>query len=498
MNKILLNNGIINLLYQLLSMGIALIFIPLSIKALGIESFGVYSLSITFLILFNYFNFGIAPSTTRELATAINQNQKDRINSLIVNSSLIMLYIGIFFFLFFFFLSGKISIFFFNGNVQLQDLLELFLNKIAWLSPLVFIIIIQRAILESIQLFKITSFIKMLLNSIIFIAPTILFIKSFSLNDIFDLIFLIYLLASIYQTVYIYMFIVRKYDFIVNLNDQKYLLQVGSYIMLSGFLMAYLSYFDRYYIGYVNADASSLGYYTVCYDTVSRLNIIIWSLIAVLFPSLSIWFANKEFNYIKKYLKVGFKLSFFILLYISSILILFGEEILRLWIDKTFSENATFMFQLLSVGVVFNAISIIPSRALIAFRKEKLLVALLSIESVIFTIILVFSISCFSINGAVYSYVIKSMFQLLLLTYYVNKIYLHYKLNFKNPIFKYIIIVLILSITLMFIGSYYLSTNLKIIYYIFFTILYIMYWNSYIIKSELNLVVQKIKNKVRI
>lgn len=492
-NKIA-NNTIINLLYQIVSILIALIFIPISISALGVDLFGVYSLSITFLVLFNYLNFGIAPSTTKELSIKINKKEYSNINSIIFNSFIIMLIIGIIFLLFFTVASEYLASMFFQDKPTLQNQLKEFLFSIGLLSPLVFLILTQRAILESIQLFKITSFIKMLLNSIIFISPVIIYFNYFNIHDIFNVIILTYIVSIIYQFIFIFKMFLLKYPLKFYIADQKKLLRVGIFIMVSGLLMAVLSYFDRYYIAYF-LSASDVSYYTISFDTISRLNIIIWSIISVLFPALSAWYANNEMDKIRKYLSIGLKLSFFIFIFISSFFILFAHEILEIWIDSDFADNSALIFQLLSIGIIFNAISVIPSRALIAFGREKALVYLLLVEFLFYIFILLILLNIYGLVGVAISYIIKSVLQFILLMNYINKRDLHFVLTFKNQtIRKFTLLGTILNIVVFTILQY-VNFEYKLIFFLIYSIFYIYVWNKYIIHKELLLLTNLIKKK---
>ena len=64
-SSLLLKNSVISLVFQVIPITIAIIFIPINILHLGLELWGLYSLAITLFFLVMYLNFGIGPSVNR-------------------------------------------------------------------------------------------------------------------------------------------------------------------------------------------------------------------------------------------------------------------------------------------------------------------------------------------------------------------------------------------------------------------------------------------------
>ena len=413
-SSLVLKNSFINLSTQIIPILIAIIFIPISIKLLGNEQFGIYSLIITLIVIFNYINFGIAPATTKEVSKYIALNENSKVNSLIINSFVIMCSIGLICLLTLFLFSNDIAILLTKNNLELSIITAKLLKILGYMSPFIMLVIFFRSILEAKQQFLITSLNRALLNSFIFISPSILYLnKNFTLVQVFWFLFLIYFISVIILLHFtIKNFNIQLKDFTI--QHSKSLVSIGIWMMISSISGIGLYYADRYFIA-ILVSAIAVAYYVASYDLVTRLNIISGSLTSALFPAFSHWYETKEYDKIVKNIIFVSKLIVILVSIIGFLIIIFAKLFLLYWINLEYSQNSSTIMQILVIDVLFNTLSVVPFRALSAIGYHKFVAKLYLIETPIYLLILYIFLKEFGLIGAVIAYNIRAFLEMFIL-----------------------------------------------------------------------------------
>ena len=90
-NKLVAKNTTYNLLGYGIPLVLAIIFIPMLIKQLGYEKFGVLNLAWVVIGYFSFLDFGIGKSLTKIIAEKIGLNQQQEIPEYFWTSLILML-----------------------------------------------------------------------------------------------------------------------------------------------------------------------------------------------------------------------------------------------------------------------------------------------------------------------------------------------------------------------------------------------------------------------
>src|SRR5712692_4303683 len=93
--RLLARNTIWNLLGQLLPMAVAVVAIPLLVRSLGLERFGVLSLAWIVIGYFSLFDLGIGRALTKLVADKLGANEEHSIPPLAWTALLLMLLLGV-------------------------------------------------------------------------------------------------------------------------------------------------------------------------------------------------------------------------------------------------------------------------------------------------------------------------------------------------------------------------------------------------------------------
>ncbi|MCQ0113109.1 hypothetical protein, partial [Zhouia amylolytica] len=191
-------NGLISVFFQGFPVLTALIFVPLNIKYIGDALWGLYSLTITILFLFMYFNIGINPSVNKKLSALFGVNsEKSNIQELLSNG-------------FYFNLVSALVIG--GGMILLSPLIvdlsvgdSEYNNEAVSLFRLsgivgIFSLLISffRNVYEAKQNFILVSSLRAILSSTILIAPSFGYLIGLNIVQSFYLVLIVYALAFIF------------------------------------------------------------------------------------------------------------------------------------------------------------------------------------------------------------------------------------------------------------------------------------------------------------
>ncbi len=128
----------------------------------------------------------------------------------------------------------------------------------------------------------------------------------------------------------------------------------------------------------------TFGYYSIASTGASLLWMIIIPFNTAIFPKLVQIYESKDKNELKKLFHNFSQFLSWILLPIGSILIFYSKEILQIWIkDPMIAQNSYLIMSLLSIGIILNGLSSLPANCAPAFGWPVLITYTNLIQSVI-------------------------------------------------------------------------------------------------------------------
>jgi O-antigen/teichoic acid export membrane protein len=158
------------------------------------------------------------------------------------------------------------------------------------------------------------------------------------------------------------------------------LLGYGGWVTVSQLVGPLYLYLDRVFIGAL-LSLAAVTYYTVPQEAISRLLIVPISLTATLFPVMSGHSAVSGMSDISNFLYArAVKYLLLVMLPLSLMLIAFAPWILAAWMGGEFAAHSTAVFQIIAGGILFNALAQIPATALQAYSRPDLAAKLHVVE----------------------------------------------------------------------------------------------------------------------
>ncbi|OIN03963.1 hypothetical protein BFS86_03460 [Shewanella algae] len=412
-------NALWNLAGSVLPLLLGLVTIPILIKGIGNELFGLLSLIWIIIGYLSIFDLGIGRALTQRVATKIGENDFETLESTIYTGLIFTATIGVVIGAIFLSLTGILSSSWLSITIENQTPAFYSLVFVALITPITTTSNGLRGVLEAYGLFKVVNLIRLFHGSLNFVLPlTVYFVAGPNLVFITLSLCLLRLVIAFvtYRCVVKNTAYKRKTDF--SKDELKVLLGFGSWMTLSNVVNPMMDALDKFIIS-AKVGASNVLFYTVPFDLLSRLFILPTAITSVVFPKFSeLWY--QDLNELKELYHSTLKLVMIGMLIICIFMGVFSKDFLSLWIDKEFSENAYLVSLVLIIGIYFNCVARVPFALVQSCGDSKTTAKLHVFECTLYLPIMYYSIVEFGLIGAACSWVARVGFDMFALIFLAN------------------------------------------------------------------------------
>ena len=479
-------NTIYNLLGNIIPAIFALVFIPLLIKGLGTERFGILSIAWMIIGYFSFFDFGIGKGLTKIIAEKIGLNQTDQISKIFWTSLFLMVSISLLASIIIsFFIPSLINIFNISKNLR-QETTSIF-YILALAIPIVTTMTGLRGLLEAHQKFAIINIMKVFLGMFTFLGPLLVLIFT---NSLFWIIVFLLFIRIIMWILYLLQCLnVQKEirnEIKIDFKSITPVLKFSIWITLGNIIAPIILYSDRFLIGAL-ISVVAITYYVTPYELVTRLLMIPVALSGVLFPIFSASFISNP-DTTKKIFFRGVKFIFLTMYPFILLIITFSYEGIELWLGKDFAVNSSLILQLLAAGILMNSLSLIPNNFFQGIGKPKIPTIINLIEFPFYILMMWFSIKINGIKGAALAFMIMAGIDATIMYIAAYKLSL-IKFGSKVNSFSFVFMMILLIIPFLISGVLF-----KIIFAVAFLLIFtIVAWKYFFTYEEKLFFVQNIK-----
>lgn len=356
---LLARNTMFNLVGQGAPMIVALVAIPLLIKGLGNDRFGVLALAWMVIGYFSLFDLGLGRALTKIVAEKLGEHDENALPALVWTSLSLMGVLGIL---------GTITVTLLSP-LLVYDVLKIpenlrneTLNAFYLLAcsiPIVIGTAALRGFLEAHQRFDLVNAVRVPLGLLTFVGPLV--VLPFSHNVVWIVsVLLIGRLVALGLHVWLCLHIVPalRSEKKVSLGLARRLLNLGSWMTISNIIGPLMVTFDRFLIGAL-VSLAAVTYYTTPYEVVTKLWVISGAFIGVLFPAFSTSLVQDKMRTIQLF-DLGVKYTYIAIFPLTLVLVLFATESMTLWLNAEFAQQSSRVMQLLAVGVCINSLAQVP------------------------------------------------------------------------------------------------------------------------------------------
>jgi len=333
--NIIVRNGIYSSLEFLSITLLSLIFISLFVNHLGIEDYGLWSVSTAIVGILGIANFGMGDTIIRYVASYNSDKDYRKIND-VISSALVISIIFSSILIFFVYLAiPKISHLLITENVT-----DAQLQRIFRLSILGFFPNSIRGLMVSIpngfQNYKFSALFNTFCTVVnYFLSILIIFLKGRVIDVITTNVILSFIFCII-SILLAYHFLLShqvRFRFSTNIDHVKQLLNFSFFVWLTGIGNVMFSLLDRIVVSMV-LGLSAAGYYSIGIGVASKLPGIGSAFSKALMPAVSAWNTNNKKSFILKKLTNATIVTSIISISISSLLILIAKPLLTVWLGQ--------------------------------------------------------------------------------------------------------------------------------------------------------------------
>jgi O-antigen/teichoic acid export membrane protein len=408
----LVRNAIWNLCGQILPLAAAIVVIPLLLRAMGAEGFGLVSIVWTLIGYFSLFDFGLGRALTKFVSMEVGQQNTQALPNLIVTAMVLLAILGITMACLIW-----LSVPWMVTNVlkpRVSDPAEVVssFHLVALAIPLVVINVGLRAVLEGLLRFDLTNLIRVPFGLFTIISPAVVSHFGFGLPAIVLAIGGGIFIALLGYTLQLRASIL-EFDIgsgRVHWSISKKLLSFGGWISVSNFVAPVIFHLDRFIISAI-LSVAVMAYYVAPYEAVTKTLILSSAIAGSLFPVFAKLPGIDERSHLATML-TGTKVVVALMMPVLLVVACFGFELLEIWVGREVAINGSRPLIFLSVGVFFNAIAYMPYTLLQASGRADLVAKIQLLQVPIYPLILWFSVSNWHLEGAAIIWVARAFFEM--------------------------------------------------------------------------------------
>lgn len=357
--SLLARNTVWNLAGQVAPIGVALFTVPLLIRQIGVDRFGILTIAWTVVGYFSLFDLGLGRAMTNLIAQRLGKSRRDELPAIVWTANGIMAVMGVIGAIALAAISPLIthSLLRIPFRLQHETLHSLFLLSIA--VPLVISAAGFRGILEAQQKFRLLNIVRIPMGVATFLGPVAMLPFTNSLTALIGAIVfarIIFLIACI--ALALREMPALRQPFVFDKALLRPLFTFGGWMTVSNIVSPLMVYVDRFLIGSI-LSLAAVAYYVTPYEVATKLLIVPGALVGVMFPAFSAVMAADRIRGAMLYRRAAKYVGLF-LFPLSLILIVFGQNLLQIWLDHDFAVHSTRVLQILSLGVLANGLAAVP------------------------------------------------------------------------------------------------------------------------------------------
>lgn len=397
--RLLARNTAWNLIGGVAPMLVAVFCIPILIRGLGKERFGVLTLAWVLIGYAGLFDLGLGRALTQLVAGKLGARQEREIPALVWTSLVLMMLLG---------LVGAAAILLIspwlagrglNVPPALQKETAQSFRLLALSLPFVITTTGLRGLMEAHQRFALTNTLRIPLGVFTFAGPLLVLPFSKSLVPVVAT-----LVAGRIASWVAHLLVCLRVlpELRESMAWQRSavgpLLRFGGWMTITNVVSPLLVTLDRFLIGAL-VSLTAVAYYATPYEVVTRFTLFPVALMGVMFPAFSASFAQDGERTALLYSR-SVKSLFLLLFPLMLCTVALAQDGLRLWLGAEFAEHSFHVLQCLAVGVFINSLAYVPSAFLQGAGRPDLTAALHLIELPLYLGLLWWMISTCGIEGA--------------------------------------------------------------------------------------------------
>jgi O-antigen/teichoic acid export membrane protein len=387
----------------------SLAFVPIYIKIMGVEVYGLLGIFISLSALLALLDMGLSATLSRELSRlSVAENSAQESRNLVRTFEVVYWGIGIMIGIFVIILAPLLTKYWINSTSISSETIEQALLIMGILLASQWPGAIYSGGLRGLQRQVVLNVIKSVSVTVqhggavlilLFISPSIL---SFFLWQSF-----VALLTTIVLAIWLWKSLPKsehqtRFDKSLFVKNWKF----ASGIIGISLMTILLSQLDKIILSKM-LTLEMFGYYMLAFNVATVLTSLVSPIHSALFPRLSQLVAEEKQTDISNLYHKGCQLVSITILPISITLVFFAEEVLSMWIgDPTVVRNTHMLLSLLIIGTMINSLMILPYTLMLSYGWTRLVLIQNGISVVFLVPLMLWLVNLYGAVGATIVWII--------------------------------------------------------------------------------------------
>ena len=407
-----------NVLWSVLGQGVPLVAaaigVPILLRSLGTDAFGVLTLSWTLIGYLTLFDLGLGRALTREVASALGRGDVSRSAEIVGTALSLLLISG---------LIGAIALgaatpWIVERLLQVPEPLvrqtRVTFLLLAVSLPAVLLTAGLAGVLAAHQHFRTLNLVRIPMSVLSFLLPMAALPFTRDLGVLVGSIVVVRLAGAV-----LHLSACKGVLPSLGLAPRwtpglaAPLLRSGGWIALINFLVPLFASFDRVLLG-AWSSIGAVAYYAPPQEVATKLWIVPGTLVGVLFPAFASS-GRADPSRLRQLFTRGLGQVYYAVFPITLVLIVLGGDLLSVWLGAEFSTRAASVMRFLAMGSFFTGLAFIPSALIQAVGRPGKVGLLLIAELPLFVFGLWWGLSVSGLTGAALAWSIRALVDLIIL-----------------------------------------------------------------------------------
>jgi O-antigen/teichoic acid export membrane protein len=387
-----------NLLGALLPVPVALTCIPLLVKALGVERFGVLGLAWMALGYFGMFDFGLAQSTTRFVSSSVAKGGSGGVRALVRASVLLHAALGLAGGLLFALLAPWLAASVFALPPELVGETRIALYWLAASVPAIVLTAAVRGALEGLQRFDIVNLIRVPASIINYAGPLIALQFGSGLPLVVAVIVAArFVVLAAYASACLAHLPPAQGGARLGRAGLLRLAAYGGWLTASNLVSPLILAADRFVIA-ATVSVAAVAFYVTPYEIITRGWILSASLMGAMFPVFSS-LATSDPGAIRGACRSAEVWLLAAAAPAVALLLGCADLLLDWWLGAAFRDNSATVARLLALGLLVNIVAQVPLTALNAAGKADVTAKIAALELPLYIAAMWYGAKRYGIDG---------------------------------------------------------------------------------------------------
>ena len=369
--RVIAKNSIFNLLGQVLPMLVGVLTIPLIVRGLGTNGYGILSIAYMVLGYFGIFDLGLSRATVKFVAENLSPDKVHKVPQLVWTSLALLVGLG--------FVGGALASAF--VPVAVTHWFKMPASFVGEARTSLFILCASmpimlgnnalRGVLEAAQRFDLVNYVKVPSSVAFYLVAALVIPFGVHVTGIITLMVLVRLISSVaYLLLCFQVFPDLRSGFSWSRDSIRPLASFGGWVTISNITNPIFSSLERFMIA-TFLSVSALAFYSAPYELVGKMLIIPMSIVPSLFPYFS-YHGSARSSEVSEVTSRTIKYLLLALTPAAAIFIFFARDILQIWLGPEFADHSSRVLQLTALMIFINAFATIPYTSVQALGRPDL------------------------------------------------------------------------------------------------------------------------------